>query len=223
MNTMMFKLEKEMIPIIQRDIPKFFGDVSSQTEFVSGLGRPDIVFARMDNRVKRTEALPDYKIIDLLIRYFNNKNEVVHIDRILAVSPFSKRKLLSVMSVLIELGLLEQKSPNEYVRKNEYKSLLNNFVSVEAKLSNWQDGLCQAVRYKSFSNSSYLAISEEYLEEVDLALLNYHGIGLISVSPEKARVVCRARKDLPKNVVSHRYLSETFCVSGGLAVNALSK
>ena len=218
----MFKLEKEMIPILQRDLPKFFGNVSSETELVSGLGRPDIVFAQLDNRIKRTQALPNYQILDLLVRYFNNRNEVVHIDRILSVYSFTKKKVISVMNVLVELGLLEQKSTNEYVKKNNYKPMLNNFVSVEAKLSNWQDGLCQAVRYKSFSTSSYLAISEEYLEDVDIAQLHHHGIGLISVSPEKARIVCRAQKDSPKNIVSHLYLSETFCVSNGLATNALA-
>ena len=40
----MFNLEKEMIPILRRDLQKIFGSTHSAEEFVSGNGRPDLVF-----------------------------------------------------------------------------------------------------------------------------------------------------------------------------------
>ncbi len=212
---MMFKLEREMIPVLRRDLSKFFGDVHLSEEFVSGIGRPDIVLGRIVKDINRSKALPNYQVIELLIKYFNQKNRVVHIDRILGLAISPKKKMLTILDSLVDLGFIERRGEKSFIIKNKYAPLVDNFVSIEAKLSDWKGGLYQALRYKTFSDSAYLAISEDYLAKVDQDLLKQYGVGLISVSPSNARLILKAKKDRPKNTISHHYLTEEFCLSKG--------
>ena len=75
-------------------------------------------------------------------------------------------------------------------------------------MSDWKSGIYQAVRYKAFSNSSYLAISDEYLDKVDRKFLKKNGIGLITVSNSEAKIIIQAKSNKPTSIVSHYYLTE---------------
>jgi len=216
----MFYLEKEMIPILKKNLPILFGEVHTAEEFVSGVGRPDLVFGKIAQEMDRTLALPDYQAIHLLIRYLNKEGRTVHIDRILGLAILPKKRMLNILSSLTKLGFIEERNKG-YIFKKAYKPLVEDFVSIEAKLSNWKEGLYQAVRYQTFSDKSYLAISEDYLAKVDQKQLREYGVGLISVSAIDARLILHAKKNKPRDFVSRQYLSEVFCVQSGLALSAV--
>ena len=217
---MMFALEKEMIPVLKRDLPLLFGHVHTEEEFVCGVGRPDLVFATIAQEMDRVLALPDYQAIHLLIRYLNKEGKTVHIDRILGLAIFPKKRVLTILDSLIALGFIEL-NDGEYSFKKAYTPLVQDFVSIEAKLSNWKEGLYQAVRYQTFSDRAYLAIAEEHLNRVDQKQLREYGVGLISVSRTGARLILLAKKNKPRDFISRQYLSEAFCVKNGLALSAI--
>jgi ribosomal protein S18 len=205
----MFQLEKEMIPILKRDLQKIFGSTHAAEEFVSGNGRPDLVFAcasAIGSFWKETP--PDYETLHLLIKYLNKEGRILHVDEVLGVDSNSRKKVQIIIDTLKELGFIEYKDENHLIVRRKYQPVAEEFVSIEAKLSDWKSGVYQAVRYKAFSNSSYLAISEQYLEKVDRNFLREHGVGLITVSDTGATIVVRAKKNKPSSVVSHCYLTE---------------
>jgi len=55
-----------------------------------------------------------------------------------------------------------------------------NFVAIEVKIKDWQQGLYQAYRYNSFAEKSYLALYERYCQDVDIELFKKYNVGLIS-------------------------------------------
>ena len=57
---------------------------------------------------------------------------------------------------------------------------------------------------------SFLALSSEYIHRVDKDLLIKNNIGLISVSPEKTRIIINPKKDNPKDEIAFFYLGEKF-------------
>lgn len=210
----MFQLEKEMIPILKRDLSRLFSPTHVAEEFVSGNGRPDLVFARASERgsLWQGEAL-DYQVLHLLVKHLSRKGRVLHVDEVFGAS-IDKKKTKSIIKTLSSLGFVEYRDHDHIVVRKRYLPAIDEFVSIEAKLSDWKSGTYQAVKYKTFSNSAYLAISLEYLDRVDKEFLKENGIGLISVSNVSAEIVVRAKKTKPKSVVSYYYLSERLVGAG---------
>jgi ribosomal protein S18 len=205
----MFQLEKEMIPILRRDLPSIFGSTHTAEEFVSGNGRPDLVCARAFVGQNVWNGIPlDYQTIHLLVKYLNKEGRIIHVDEIFGIEVRDRRKIQILLDSLSAQGFVEYKDENHLIVRRKYQPTTDEFVSIEAKLSDWKSGIYQAVRYKAFSNSSYLAISEEYLNRVDRVMLRENGIGLIAVSDTGASVIVRAKNNKPRNIVSHYYLSE---------------
>lgn len=205
----MFQLEKQMIPILRRDLLKIFGATHSAEEFVSGNGRPDIVFACASGENSFWKGTPpDYQTLHLLIKYLNKEGRILCVDEVLNVGAKSKKKILSIIELLKDLGFVKYSDEKHIVVLRRYHPVAEQLISIEAKLSDWKAGIFQAVRYKSFSNSSYLAISEQYIDNVDRKFLRENGIGLITVSSNGATIIVQAKKNKPVSIVSHYYLSE---------------
>ncbi len=206
----MFKLEKDMVSVIHQDLTKMFGDGYSEQEFISGKGRPDLVFARLLES-KRCKAIPDYYAVYILVKYLNREGKILSIDRIMSQESLGKKKLHMLFELFIEDGFVEEVKCDYYIVKQVYKPLVNEFISIEAKLSDWRNGFYQAMKYSSFSNATYVAIAEENINKVDMVLLKKNGVGLISVSESGASFVFKAKKVKPKNKLSHSLLTEYFC------------
>ena len=205
----MFQLEKEMIPILKRDLPKIFGSTHIAEEFVSGNGRPDLVFAcASSKRSFWKQTPPNYQTLHILVKYLNKEGRVLHIDKILSVDIQNRKKIQAILDTLSKEGYIEYQDKNHLIVRRIYQPIIEEFISIEAKLSDWKSGVYQAVRYKTFSNSSYLAISEESLDRVDRSFLRLNGIGLITVSGSSANIIMYPRKNKPKSIISHYYLSE---------------
>lgn len=64
-----------------------------------------------------------------------------------------------------------------------------NFVAIEVKIKDWQQGLYQAYRYNSFAEKSYLALYEKYCEGVDIELFKKYNVGLISFNENEMTVL----------------------------------
>lgn len=203
----MFRLEKEMIPVLKRDLSRIFGAVHAAEEFVSGNGRPDLVFARPSSEISSRGAM-DYETLHLLVKYLNKEGRVFHVDEVLGIDLQNRKRVHNILDILSDYGFVEYQDDTHFIVRRKYQPVADEFVSIEAKLSDWRGGVGQAIRYKAFSNSTYLAISDEYLDSVDQKILRANGVGLISVSNEGATLVLKAKAKKPRSIVSHYYLSE---------------
>ncbi len=96
------------------------------------------------------------------------------------------------------------------MQTRKYKAHTQNLFSIEAKLKDWKSGFYQALRYKFFSNKSYLAYPKQYIHRVDLELLKQHNIGLIAVDNDSIEFVYAPKVEKPQDKISHLFLSEMF-------------
>lgn len=67
-------------------------------------------------------------------------------------------------------------------------------MAIELKLVKWRKALRQALRYQLCADLVYLAVPRETVQRVDLGQLEEHGIGLISVCPQRCRQIIPATK-----------------------------
>lgn len=67
-------------------------------------------------------------------------------------------------------------------------------TAVELKVENWRRALWQAITYQLVFPLSYVAIWHRNLHRVDQDLVRQAGIGLISATKSKARIVIQAKR-----------------------------
>ncbi|MDP1884442.1 MAG: hypothetical protein Q8L10_03655 [Candidatus Moranbacteria bacterium] len=205
----MFNFEKEMIPILRKYLSEKYqiSDGHFVSEFNSGNGIADLVF--VTEKINNRDAMAlDYDDVFTVLKYFNRKNKKIEIKKFCEDTFLTKKQVLNLINLLVKNEILEKINEDEFFVKNTYTSPIKEIISIEAKLADWKGGFYQALRYKTYSHESYLAISEKFSHRVDLDLLKKHNIGLIVVSTDKIDIILKAKKKNPSNLVAHAYLAE---------------
>lgn len=159
-------------------------------EIRMGIGIPDISFNLGGNR--RIKYVDDYYLFSVW-DYVNVKKKTT-LKEIGNQFLFSLEKVKKYVFQLAEMSLVTIK--NEVVRViNSIKNArLGVTIAVEAKISDWKNGLVQAQRYLLFSDYSYLALPEKNIKLVNVDLLKECGIGLLSIKNGDLEEVLAAQK-----------------------------
>lgn len=197
-----FILETEMIPVIIKGISNKLGVKYYIQEFETGNGIPDIVFAK-EIRHKFHRKM-DYESLHIISKILSEE-EIIFDSTVVDYGKYKELK-----DYLIRNKYIEILNDGSFVRKKIFKPLINEIIAVEAKLSDWKNGLYQALRYKYFANESYLALSKSKIKNVDQKLFKNKGIGLISVDTNDIEIIVNAKKQNPINVTSFLYSSQKF-------------
>lgn len=204
--SIMFKYEKDMIPILGEELSKLYNTKHFFHEFDSGNGVADIVLA-VDVDC-RNYTIVDYDLMFVIMNSFNRMNKKIKIKEFLNNTFLNKKKAVSLLDFLETNGYTEKIDTNYILIKSKYTPPIKQIISIEAKLSDWKSGFYQALRYKVYSHKSYLAISDEYAHRVDKDLLIQNNIGLIIVSEDKISISIEARSNKPSDSIAQAYLSE---------------
>jgi len=202
---MMFRYESEMIPVLVKNLTRIFNTKYITTEFNTGNGVADLVFSTKLS--EESLFFKDYGTMSLFVNLFK-KNKKVRTD-LLNNGQYDKIKLKKLLKQLefedyIYFEGLEIKTTRNY------KPHTNNLISIEAKLKDWKSGFYQALRYKFFSEKSYLAFPKCGIHRVDIELLKNHNIGLIAVDNEKIDFILKPKSEKPQDKISYFFLSEMF-------------
>jgi len=208
----MFKLEKEMIPVLKKHLSVKYQTEYFIDEFDSGNGIADLVFTTEKLNNNQKEQL-DYELMYIVLKYFNRKNKRIEVKKLFKDTFLTKKQTYRLINHLLENDILEFIDEENYYIKQKYSPPIKKIISIEAKLFDWKGGFHQALRYKAYSHKSYLAISKEFAHRVDRGLLKEHNIGLIIVSPEKINFSINIINEEPSNSVAHAYLSEKLAYS----------
>lgn len=205
----MFKQEKDMIPVLRDKLSVEFDTNFFVEEFRSGNGVVDLAFTTnyYSNRNRLEEF--DFETIYFLTNFLNRKNKKLTQEFLFSATSLPKKRIEYLLTCLVELEYLAEKNEH-YIVEETYKSVLTDLISVEAKIKDWKKGFHQALRYKYFSNMSFLAISAEFMHRVDLELLKTNEVGLIAVSKDDIQIVHSPKKKSPSNRISFNYLCEYF-------------
>lgn len=214
----MFTLEKDMIPVLRKYLTELYQVEYFLDEFNSWNGIADLVYT-LERPNFSQKLILDYELLSTITKYLNRKWKKVSVKKMRADLGLVWKKIKSLMNFMSELEMIEFLSDDEFVIKKVYEPPISNIISIEAKLSDWKGGMYQAIRYKHYSNSSYLAISEEYIHRVNIEMLKENNIGLISVSPDRIKIRLKAKKSKPINTNAFNYLSEKMIHTLSLCYN----
>lgn len=159
-------------------------------EIRMGIGIPDISFNLGGNR--RIKCVDDYYLFSVWDYVYAKKKTTL--KEIGNQFLFSLEKVKKYVFQLAGMSLVAIKDEVVRVINSIKNARLGITVAVEAKISDWKNGLVQAQRYLLFSDYSYLALPEKNIKLVDLDLLKAVGIGLLSVKEGKVEEILPAQK-----------------------------
>ena len=203
----MFRFEKDMLPVIENAFHQKFDNAKFIREFNSGNGISDLTVAT-PNDEKPSVEIKSYSEMYYLINFFNRKGKVIHPQKLVSKKNLNSKTLSSLVGKLLAGGYVTKKE-GCYIVERLYKSPIKNIISIEAKLSKWKEGYYQALRYKCFSHKSFLAVSSNYIKNVDFDLLSKGNIGLISVLKNDVRIILDPKRENPQDLIAFHHLSES--------------
>lgn len=159
-------------------------------EIRMGIGIPDISFNLGGNR--RIKCVDDYYLFTVW-DYVNAKKKTT-LKEIGNQFLFSLEKVKKYVFQLVGMSLVAIKDEVVRVINNIKNARLGITIAVEAKISDWKNGLVQAQRYLLFSDYSYLALPEKNIKHVDIELVKEVGIGLLSIKDGELEEILAAQK-----------------------------
>lgn len=159
-------------------------------EIRMGIGIPDISFNLGGNR--RMKCMDNYYLFSIWDYVYEKKKTTF--KEIGEKFLFTLNKVKKYVYQLAEMSLVAIK--DEVVRViNSIKDVrLGVTVAVEAKISDWKNGLVQAQRYLLFSDYSYLALPQSNIKHVNIDLLKEVGIGLLAINDKDLKEIIPAQK-----------------------------
>lgn len=159
-------------------------------EIRMGIGIPDLSFNMGGNR--RIKCVDDYYLFSVW-DYVNERKRTT-IKEISSRFLFSVEKVKKYVFQLAGMSLVAIKDEVVRVINSIQNARLGITVAVEAKISDWRNGLVQAQRYRLFSDYSYLALPEENIKLVDMDKVKESGIGLLAVKEGSLEEIVAAQK-----------------------------
>jgi hypothetical protein len=176
--------EKKLVEKLSILLKKEFSTNQSFFEINVGYGRADLVFTpnyrfRKTNFNKRS-PITDFAKLQLLLEL--KEGESYDLENLYEQFNFlSKQALRKVLQSLVQDRALEKVSKNKFKKNTSLNQLdeIPEIIAIEAKLTDFKNGLIQARRYKYFADKVYLAILSEAKEKIDEKQFQDQNIGLI--------------------------------------------
>lgn len=209
----MFSSEKELVEKLVIDLQERYNTQYIVRELRSGKNIADVVYT---TEIDRSNIVFDDYFNAYY--YFNGvySKKKISIDEVGISDTKACKKFYHFLCELEELGYV--RIDGHYVTSiKKVDAVTKNFVAVEAKLSDWKAGLEQAVRYKQYANEVYVAISAEYVKNVDKDQFKKVNIGLMSVSEDKLIIPIRAKKEKVEKKDIQYYMTDRFLKQLNLA------
>lgn len=172
--------EAELVSKIETFLKQKFSTELTFREISAGYGIADLVFAPSESSfVVEREPITHFATLQLFLKIGRKKYRP---DELQALVPFMpKTDLRKSINFLLRNEYLSVDSNGLYkkihvVSKNDP---IKKIIAIEAKLTDYRNGIIQAKRYQYFADQSYLAILKAAAKHIDIEALRDSGIGLI--------------------------------------------
>lgn len=170
-------------------------------EFEIGSGRADILLVQIDERSCLFKNKVTLNPTEILISSILYHKKPISIKTLKTRTGLDQKKLLANLTSLTEKKLIEETSLNCYIKNESLTPYYKYLVSIEGKLSRWEEALTQAYRNRLFSNESYVLLDNKYIYNAykNLNSFKQSNVGLISIDAEtrETRMVFRPKKTNP--------------------------
>ncbi len=178
-------------------------------EFNARFGNVDIVKVRYKNNIPLTKE--QAKILSNIaaarIVGYLHKNSTRTLSYLIKNSGYTKEYILSILAKLKSFNIINEPNAYRYIINEQFEFPKLVFSSYEAKLTDWQKAISQAIKNQAFSSESYIVMPEKIAKKLSLTKKNYflsYNIGLIGVSNEKYKIFLKPK--IQKNNFSQAYL-----------------
>jgi len=169
----------------------------AQTEINSGYGIADVVAIKFneDRISQRLEydqrcQLTSESFFKVLEAISEDKFQPTSVQEIVSKTNFTKSYVRAhLLRQLLDMKFIRKTQRNEFVKVNGWAPLSDKIVAIESKLSNWRRGLSQAIRYKTFADTVYLALPINKIHLVDNDELVDYNLGLLTIRDEAVEIV----------------------------------
>lgn len=198
--------ESELVTKIEKLLQEKFSTELTFREISAGYGIADLVFAPSEtcNTIDR-EPITHFGTLKFFLELSKKRYSI---DELFSLAPYvSRRDIRKSISFLIRNGYLEQKADgkfqkNQIIIKNEP---IQKIIAIEAKLTDYRNGIIQARRYQYFADQSYLAILKSASRHFDTESLLSSGIGLILFDERSETISIQKPRKVSENVQEKVY------------------
>jgi hypothetical protein len=211
----MYDSEQDLVNSFKSLSKQFLSDVfnskTSRTfliqEFDSLNGVADLVLGTyLPRTITKTARCPiDINWVTPLASL--SSGDTVSVDEFMTVYTVTKSTASKILRDYTKAGFLQLIGDKKYKVIKSYAPILDNVISIEAKLKNWQRALKQAYRYKRFSNFTFVLLEEKHSSPAikNLELFEKMGVGLITMQEMKYKMHSTpARKEVNNSPYFHR-------------------
>ena len=139
--------------------------------------------------LKFQRAFRALSMVELCYLSFLIGNRSVSIQKMMDAFLLSSDELRKrFLDKFLDLGLIERCSRYTYRATNWAVLEPENIVAVEAKLSNWNEALMQALDYRIFADYCYVALDGEHWKDEHRSIFEQNGIGVILVFENEIKI-----------------------------------
>lgn len=172
--------EAELVTKIEKILKEKFKTDLTFREISAGYGIADLVIApsEMSGFINR-EPITHFGTLKLFLELTRKRYSLEELYVLVPHIPRSNAQ--KSITFLLNNGYLIREPDGRYVKsdissKNEP---IQKIIAIEAKLTDYRNGIIQAKRYQYFADQSYLAILKSASKHIDTESLLRSGIGLI--------------------------------------------
>lgn len=198
-------------------------------EVNSGYGIADVVAIKANNKnvnkrlhYKQTTKIPSenyFKVLNLLTETAQKAKPLKEITSRLSISDSYVKN--TIIKDLIKSKFVKEIEGKIYYKINGWAPLSREIIAIESKLYDWNRGITQAIRYKTFADKVYLALPEENVHLVDRKLLKKYNLGLLTLKDDNLKTLFHPIRQKKEIIESKKdYVCEYFWNEMKLNVNA---
>ncbi len=168
------------LPVRSRWVDLTFASLQDNNQHQPSEPKDFLKFQRAFNALSMIE-------LRYLSFFMGNRRISIHqmMDAFLLSSNEIRKRFLDKF---LDLGLVECSSRYTYKATKWVLLEPKNIIAVEAKLSNWNEALMQALDYRIFADYSYVALDGEHWKDENRSVFELHGIGLILVFENEIQI-----------------------------------
>lgn len=209
---MHFKLEKEMKPLVESWL--ISNHFLVKQEFATSEGICDIVGCHINEVAIRKRLKIGIKkhlsneiqiMICCILLTQNNKLSINKLCDFLGQKfSVSSDSILKDINKLISKNAVYQDNNNIHLIEGWFP-LYAELVAIELKLTNFKEALAQAKRYREYSHFSYVALPDYSINKLSQSNIDdfgNNGVGLISVSTDKIKIIVKPIKNIPSGPIA---------------------
>lgn len=203
-----FARESDLVSVLLGDISKQFLSKFDYfaKELPVGSRWVDLAFAILrDNNQQVSWELEDFSkfqrafralsMVELRYLSFLIGNRGVSIHKMMDAFLLSSNEIRErFLDKFLDSGLVERSSRYTYKATNWVLLEPEKIIAVEAKLSNWNEALMQALDYRIFADYCYVALDGEHWKDKHRFIFKMRGIGLILVFENEVKVELEPRR-----------------------------